>query len=114
MAGSGIHSRCYNYDTTFTGCKEMSGGHFNYEQFKISQIADDIDQLVRDNNNQERNEFGYTKGNNFSAETISEFKKGIEILKQAYIYAQRIDWLISADDGEDTFHERLKDDLEKL
>ena len=90
----------------------MSGGHFNYEQYKISQIADDIDQLVRDNNNQERNEFGDTKGNNFSAETIAEFKKGIEILKQAYVYAQRIDWLMSGDDGEDTFHERLKDDLE--
>ena len=92
----------------------MSGGHFNYEQYKISQIADDIDQLVRDNNNEERNEWGDTKGNNFSAETIAEFKKGIEILKQAYVYAQRIDWLISGDDGEDTFHERLKDDLEKL
>lgn len=90
----------------------MSGGHFNYEQYKISQIADDIDQLVRDNNNQERDEWGDTKGSNFSAETIAEFKKGIEILKQAYVYAQRIDWLISGDDGEDTFHERLKDDLE--
>jgi hypothetical protein len=89
----------------------MSGGHFNYEQYKISQIADDIDQLVRDNNNQERDEWGDTKGSNFSAETIAEFKKGIEILKQAYVYAQRIDWLISGDDGEDTFHERLKHDL---
>jgi len=89
----------------------MSGGHFNYEQYKISQIADDIDQLVRDNNNQERDEWGDTKGSNFSAETIAEFKKGIEILKQAYVYAQRIDWLISGDDGEDTFHEQLKDDL---
>jgi len=89
----------------------MSGGHFNYEQYKISQIADDIDQLVRDNNSKELNEFGDTKGNNFSEETIAEFRKGIEILKQAYIYAQRIDWLISADDGEDTFHERLKHDL---
>lgn len=92
----------------------MSGGHFNYEQYKISQIADDIDQLVRDNNNQERDEWGDTKGSNFSAETIDEFKKGIEILKQAYVYAQRIDWLISGDDGEDTFHEQLKDDLDKL
>ena len=92
----------------------MSGGHFNYDQYNISHIADDIDQLVRDNNNEERNEWGDTKGNNFSAETIAEFKKGIEILKHAYVYAQRIDWLISGDDGENTFHERLKDDLEKL
>ena len=68
----------------------MSGGHFNYEQYKISQIADDIDQLVRDNNNKERNEFGDTKGHNFSEETIAEFRKGLSILKQAQIYAQRI------------------------
>jgi hypothetical protein len=32
----------------------------------------------------------------------------------AQIYAQRIDWLISGDDGEDSFRERLKEDLEKL
>jgi hypothetical protein len=55
MAGSGIHSRCYNYDTTFTGCKEMSGGHFNYQQLQISQIADDLEKLVRDNNNEKCN-----------------------------------------------------------
>ena len=92
----------------------MSGGHFNYEQYKISQIADDIDQLVRDNNNEKCNEWGDMIGTSYSAKTIAEFNKGISILKQAYVYAQRIDWLISADDDEDTFHERLKDDLEKL
>jgi hypothetical protein len=32
----------------------------------------------------------------------------------AEIYAQRIDWLLSGDDGEDSFRERLKEDLEKL
>lgn len=26
---------------------------------------------------------------------------------------QRIDWLIAGDDGEETFHRRLKEDLEK-
>jgi hypothetical protein len=32
-------------------------------------------------------------------------------LNQALIYAQRIDWLVSGDDGEDTFHARLAEDL---
>jgi hypothetical protein len=31
----------------------------------------------------------------------------------AQIYTQRIDWLVSGDDGEDSFRERLKEDLEE-
>ena len=50
----------------------------------------------------------------YSKETIREFKKGIALLKKAEVYAQRIDWLLSGDDGEDNFHERLKHDLEEL
>ena len=47
-------------------------------------------------------------------ETIEEFKKGLEIIRKAYVYAQRIDWLLSGDDGEESFHLRLKEDLDKL
>lgn len=50
----------------------------------------------------------------YTAETIQEFRKGIAILKKASVYAQRIDWLISGDDGEDSFHKRLKEDLKGL
>jgi hypothetical protein len=47
-------------------------------------------------------------------DVIEEFKKGLDILRKAHVYAQRIDWLISGDDGEESFRERLKEDLEKL
>lgn len=33
---------------------------------------------------------------------------------KAAIYVQRIDWLLSDDDGEDNFHERLKEELDAL
>ena len=49
----------------------------------------------------------------YSKETLDEFRKGLDILNKAYIYAQRIDWLISGDDGEESFHRRLKEDLEE-
>lgn len=42
------------------------------------------------------------------------FKEGIEILKKAEIYAQRIDWYLSGDDGEDSLVSRLKSDLDEL
>lgn len=50
----------------------------------------------------------------YTEETINEFRKGVEILKKARIYAQRIDWLLSCDDGEESFHRRLNAELEQL
>ena len=50
----------------------------------------------------------------YTEETIAEFRKGVEMLKKAKVYAQRIDWLISGDDGEESFHKRLREELEKL
>lgn len=92
----------------------MSGGHFQYDQWKISNIADEVEQLILTNDSEELNQWGDRKGAHYTPETIEEFKKGLTILRQAYIYAQRIDWLVSGDDGEDSFHSRLKHDLEKL
>lgn len=50
----------------------------------------------------------------YEERTLEEFRNGIEALRKAQIYAQRIDWLISGDDGEDSFHERLKEELDEL
>jgi hypothetical protein len=47
-------------------------------------------------------------------EIVEEFKKGLKILKMASIYAHRIDWLLSGDDGEDSFKKRLKENLDEL
>ena len=92
----------------------MSGGHFQYKQWEIGNIGDEVEQLIIDNDSEEVNQYGDRKGHHFSPETIAEFKKGLIILRQAHIYVQRIDWLVSGDDGEDSFHKRLKHDLEKL
>lgn len=50
----------------------------------------------------------------YTIETLQEFETAAKLLRKAFIYAHRIDWLLSGDDGEDTFHERLKKDLEEL
>ena len=47
----------------------------------------------------------------YSEETIKEFKNAIRILRMAQVYAQRVDWLICGDDGEESFHERLAENL---
>lgn len=113
----------------------MSGGHFDYKQYHISGIRTDIEtyldgweldddeaanfvhcpyeeeadkEYVKKKHHTIPNKYGYTE------ETLSEFRKAIEVLKQAEVYAQLIDWIVSGDDGEESFHKMLKDDLEKL
>lgn len=89
----------------------MSGGHFGYDQYRIDRIFDSVEELIRSNNDTTKNEWGDRKGRGYSAETIAEFKKGLYALRVAQIYAQRIDWLVSCDDSEDNFYDRLKSDL---
>lgn len=87
----------------------MSGGRFDYLQHRLSEIYEAIEYEISENSNTSL-EYPY----NFSDETIEEFRKGIEYLKKAQIYSHRIDYLLSHDDGEESFHERLKEDLSKL
>ena len=92
----------------------MSGGFFNHSQYNLDQISADIEDEIYYNDSEEVNEYNDKRGNGFSEDTIQEFKLAVWYLKQAFVYTQRIDWLLSGDDGEETFHERLKKDLEKL
>lgn len=82
----------------------MSGGAFTYLQYKIHDIVEGIQDII-DRNDSMPPQLRY------SEKTIEEFKNGIYFLQAAEIYAQRIDWLISGDDSEETFHKRLKEDL---
>lgn len=87
----------------------MSGGHFDYVQSRFNEPIEEIQKLIDTNDKADEN--GYKYG--FSKKTIKEFKKGKELLEKAQIYLQRIDWLVCSDDGEETFHERLKEELSK-
>lgn len=92
----------------------MSGGYFNYKQHHISDIANEIRELVENNTSEEVDEHGDTIGNFFSEKTIELFEDAIEVLEIASMMAQRIDWLVSGDDSEETFHERVQEEFDKL
>jgi hypothetical protein len=92
----------------------MSGGHFDYKQYNIECIADSIEQIIRDNDSNETNDWGDIVGRHYRKDTIEAMKRGVYLLRQAGIYAQRADWLLSCDDGEDCFHSRLAEDMNKL
>jgi hypothetical protein len=92
----------------------MSGGHFMYKQYEIGYIADEVEHLILTNTSKETDSWGDIKGAFYSEETIAEFEHALKLLREAQIYLQRIDWLVSCDDSEDSFHNRLKVELAKL
>ena len=102
----------------------MSGGAFEYNQYKIRQIWEEIQQEL-DKQGQEKDfspwekeyyeKYPEQRFEEIYREDVQQiFKDGIEALKKAEIYAQRIDWFLSGDDGDDSLVSRLKSDLEKL
>ena len=81
----------------------MSGGHFDYQEYKISEIADEIQHLIDTNADDTKDEWGNPRGNHYPTEKLDWFKIAIKTLRQAFKMAHRIDYLVSGDDGEDTF-----------
>ena len=141
----------------------MSGGHFDYQQSRINEIADSIEYEIRHNEDgitcyRARRDYGfpydaewvYTSWkddkrygvppkniiggevfyygdddgvpifdkpegwNRNPPEVLEIFKEGVKKLREAAVYAQRIDWYLSGDDGEESLIERLKEDLEEV
>lgn len=92
----------------------MSGGHFNYDQYKISSIVSEIRYLIATNDDTTLDLYGYRQGRFYNAKTIDRFKEAITALRIAEVYATRIDWLVSDDDGEDNFITRLEEDLKRV
>jgi hypothetical protein len=92
----------------------MSGGYFDYDQYKIANIASTIDDLIFHNGSEEKDSYGDNRYRSYPEDMIEEFKKAVNILREAEVYVQRIDWLVSDDDGEESFRSRLKSDLGKL
>ena len=90
----------------------MSGGYFDYNQYRINDIADEISKLIATNNDATLDEWGDRIGEFYDDEVITMFRDGLEALERAAIYAQRIDWLVSGDDGPKTFMKRLEEDLD--
>jgi hypothetical protein len=107
----------------------MSGGAFDYNQYKIGYIADQIDEVIVKNGLEKTPEelknnwidpewykkypedlFHYK----YPDEVIEKMKEAVKALHIAQEYAQRIDWLLSGDDGEESFLSRLEENLKQI
>jgi len=91
----------------------MSGGRFEYRQDHIFDIAAEIEDIIYHNGSDERDEFNEPKHTDYPPDVIAEFRTAVQKLREAGIYAHRIDWLLSGDDGIGHFKLRLSDELKR-
>ena len=80
----------------------MSGGHFDYLQYRIDDAANEIERKQT-----------WVSGE-YSPETLAKFDEAAKTLRLAAKMLHRVDWLLSDDDGEDSFHRRWQEDVETL
>lgn len=101
----------------------MSGGRFNYNQFRIRDIRESIESILeRQGKEIPKDELYGSKDyydkypeekfyETFSPEVAVRFREAIEVLEKAEIYAHEIDWYLSGDTGEESFLDRLDEKL---
>ncbi len=83
----------------------MSGGHFEYNCFRISQFADDLLHEIQINKSKKRNEWDEVTACNFNENTIQILKECHLIIETAGKLAREIEYLYSDDHGEESFME---------
>jgi hypothetical protein len=89
----------------------MSGGHFNYVQFNFRDAAEEIDSLIKNNDSTETDKHGWPISYEIPDDIIERMKEASHTIKQASEMLQRVDWYISGDDGEESFHRRWKEEV---
>ena len=105
----------------------MSGGRFDYKQWHIGNIADNIEQeVILSGKPIPRNRWDYFMRREYEEthkqpmnyaypeSVLRRMEEAVYALKRAAIYAQRTDYLLSGDDSEKSFEERLKKELAEL
>jgi len=88
----------------------MSGGAFDYKQHFIEYMADEIEQKILNSGRKIPQEvlkrdpwIGYWDDDfnvpryypQYNRKTIDIMKRAVYVLRMAYIYAQRVDWMLS-------------------
>ncbi len=90
--------------------EQMSGGHFDYVQHRLEETELEIKHLIESNEDKTEDEFGYPLGRQFSPEIVGKFEIALSTVVQARKMIHAIDWLVSGDDGPETFLARLEND----
>jgi hypothetical protein len=100
----------------------MSGGHFEYKQYHVYELAEEIDRLIAKVHKTREDvkdtpddpcdpNYCWEKHYLYSDETLEKFAEARDTLIRASKMVQRVDWLVSGDDGEESFHDRWAEEV---
>ena len=84
----------------------MSGGTFEYKQRELLNLVEELDTYFKIYEKEEPDEIPY--------EVYNKYNEAQKILRIAYIYLQRFDWLFAGDDDYESFLKRIDDDMKEL
>ena len=86
----------------------MSGGHFDYRDHCLEDIAEELEKVIRDNDSNDRDEYGDLLFWGFSPEVIEKLQDTVTAVKIAATLVHRADYLLSGDDGEEAYLEQVE------
>lgn len=92
----------------------MSGGYFNYNSVVLIDVADSIDELISNNDSDEKDSYGCPIGNKFSPETIAKMMQTYTFLITAAEMMRTVDYLVSGDYSETSFHDKWNSKIKPL
>lgn len=74
-------------------------GYFDYIQNGFDGLITELQNLIE---------------SNYEQETIYEFERALEIAKELHVLIDHIDYLVSGEETEESFHQGLIEDLEEI
>ena len=104
----------------------MSGGFFDFNTDSIKDVIDEVKNIIRLQGKEIPIEYRMMSDDwyekypeekyygTYSKEVQEKLQEAIVQLKKAYVYVNRIDYFFSGDDGEESFLERLEEELKNL
>jgi hypothetical protein len=86
----------------------MSGGHFDYDQHRVTGIAESIQALIDTNDDSSKDEWDEEIGRHYPPEIVEQFKAAVATLRLAAQMAHNVDYLVCDDYGSDTFLREMR------
>jgi hypothetical protein len=94
----------------------MSGGFFDYKQYVFDDVIEQLEDVIHANgtgNSWDKDDFDDEApiDRNLPDDILQDVIRLRVMLEENKIRLHRLDWLLSSDDGEDSYRERLNEEL---
>lgn len=85
----------------------MSGGFFDHNQYRLNDMAQEIEEIIAKNGIKDPEGREY----NYPADIIEKFQETANSLRKTTNMVQRVDMLLSDDDGPESFRTRWAEEV---